>query len=79
MQNSITQKKKTGSIPYQQMHTFLAAFVSVCVIPYHMSVDMSNPTPIQSMKTTHSNSFNVSTKPISRTRPKPTVDTAEKT
>ncbi len=49
------------------------------VTPYHMSVDISNPTPIQSMKTTHSNSFNISTKPISRTRPKPTVDTAQKT
>ncbi len=44
---------------------------------HHIRVDMSRPTPMQSTKTTHSSSFRVSRTPISSTRPKPTVDTAE--
>lgn len=43
-----------------------------------MRVDMRRPTPMQSTKTTHSSSFSVSRMPISSTRPKPIVDTAEK-
>lgn len=42
-----------------------------------MRVDMRRPTPMQSTKTTHSSSFSVSRTPISSTRPKPIVDTAE--
>jgi len=44
---------------------------------HHMRVDMRRPTPIQSTMTTHSSSFRVSTAPMSSTRPKPSVDTAE--
>lgn len=43
---------------------------------YHMKVDMRSPTPMQSMKTTHSRSLSVSRTPMSSTRPKPIVDTA---
>lgn len=41
-----------------------------------MKVDMRSPTPMQSMKTTHSSSLSVSRTPMSSTRPKPIVDTA---
>lgn len=41
-----------------------------------MKVDIRSPTPMQSMKTTHSRSLSVSRTPMSSTRPKPIVDTA---
>lgn len=41
-----------------------------------MKVDIRSPTPMQSMKTTHSSSLSVSRTPMSSTRPKPIVDTA---
>lgn len=40
-----------------------------------MRVDIRRPTPMQSTKTTHSSSFNVSRTPMSSTRPKPIVET----
>lgn len=51
--------------------------IHACALTHHMRVEMSRPTPMQSMNTTQSKSFSVSTNPISNTRPKPTVDTGE--
>lgn len=70
-----TCSKTTAKLKYQ---TFLDTHTKILEDTHHITVDMNRPTPMQSTKTTHSNSFRVSRSPMSSTKPKPTVETVDK-